>query len=255
MNSIDYYSQKLETITAIPEDRISQPGSIPVYVYLQEAEDLHTWCQPDREKLTSNGLDWALVDDLPARIDTLREAQARWENSDINDIEVEKIWDEKAPEALDLRQDLVRSMKFVFNETPSRISKIEKFSDGFSFSAVIQSLRGLAVFGREHIEELKASTFDITKIDKAEEMSRELGAILGTVHSKRAFCSDVMKIRDQAYTHLKDALNEIKRHADFVLWREPGRLKGYASTYNRRRYQKSKKNKNGDENGIDVTGN
>jgi hypothetical protein len=70
MNNINHYSAKLSSIQTITHDRILIPGSIPVNVYLQESENLYNWCQPDKEKLTANGLNWSLVEDMPARIDT-----------------------------------------------------------------------------------------------------------------------------------------------------------------------------------------
>ena len=252
MDVIDHYSAKLSVITSIPDDRIMEPTNIPISVYIQEAEDLFTWCKPDKEKFIANGLQWSLVEDLPARIDTLREAQARWENSDLSDMEIERIWDEKLPEAQELRKDLIRSLKFVFYKDNSRLDKIEKFSDGGSHAAMIQSLRGMVIFSRENIEALKAGNFDVSKIERAEVLSHELGSILSEIHSIRANCSGSKKIRNQAYTHLKEATTEVKRHADFLLLKDQGRLKGYTSTYTRKRYQKSK-NKKGNPKSDEVT--
>jgi len=244
MNVVDHYSSKLSIITSIPDVRILEPDNIPISVYIQEAEDLFTWCRPDKEKLIANGLQWSLVEDLPARIDTLREAQARWQNSDLSDLEIERIWGERLPEAQELRKDLIRSLKFVFYKDNSRLDKIDRFSDGFSHAAMIQSLRGMVIFSRENIEELKTGNFDVTKIERAEVLSHELGSILSEIHSSRAGCSGSKKIRNQAYTYLKETTTEIKRHAEFVLRKDEDRRKGYASTYTRKRYQKNKNKKN-----------
>lgn len=69
----------------------------------------------------------------------------------------------------------------------------------------------------------------------------EMASLLGAVKSKRAFCSDSLKIRNQAYTYLKEAVTEIKSHAGFVLWNDPSRLRGYASEYMRRKNKSRKK--------------
>ncbi len=92
MTTTDHYSEKISIIKSIADDKILVPGSIPVNVYLQEAENLYNWCQPDKERLTAQGLKWQIVEDMPARIDALREAQARWATSDSTDIETEKLW-------------------------------------------------------------------------------------------------------------------------------------------------------------------
>jgi hypothetical protein len=243
MNNINHYSEKLSTIQAITDDKILLPGSMPVNVYLQEAENLYNWCRADKEKLTANGLNWSLVEDMPARIDTLREAQARWVTSDSYDIEIEKQWDEKSPAAHEFRKDLVRSMKFVFRNNPAVLSKMNKLNEGDSSAAMIQALRDISVFGKEHIDLLQAGNFDVTKLDRAADMSREMASLLGAVNSKRAFCSDTLRIRNQAYTYLREAVTEIKNHANFIFWHDTARLRGYTSEYYRKKYMKKKNQK------------
>lgn len=240
MSNIKHYSEKLSVIQSIKDDKIQPARGIPVSIYIQEAENLYNWCQPDREKLTANGLDWSLVDDMPARIDTLREAQSRWVTSDSNNIDIEREWDIKSPAAHAFRKELLRSLKFAFRNNPSALAKIKKFGEGDSNVAMIQSIRDISVFGTEHAGFLKTSRFDVTLLETAEAMSRELAALLGAVNSRRAFCSDILKIRNQAYTHLKEAVTELKNHANFVLWREPARIRGYASVYMRRKYLKKR---------------
>jgi len=57
---------KLSTLETITTDAIKHP-TIPVQIYVQEAEDLFNWCQIDKGALTAAGLDWQLVEDLPVR--------------------------------------------------------------------------------------------------------------------------------------------------------------------------------------------
>ncbi len=45
---------------------------------------------------------------------------------------------------------------------------------------------------------------------------------------------EVKKIRDQAFTHLKEAVDYIREYARYVFWRNAYRLKGYRSNYLRR---------------------
>jgi hypothetical protein len=240
MKKSDHYASKLSSIRAIPDDVIQVPASIPVKIYLQEAENIFNWCQPDKERLAANGLQWAMVEDMPARIDALREAQARWSASDSGNIDIEKEWDEKSSAAHLFRKELYRSMKFIFRKNSAAVSKIAKLGEGGSSASVIQALRDVSAFGRDHIEFIRGTTFDAAKLDTAADMSRDLASLLGAVNSRRSFCSDTLKIRNQAYTYLKEAVDELKNHANFVLWRDPVRLKGYYSDYTRKKYLKSK---------------
>lgn len=52
--------------------------SIPVDVYLQEAEDLARWMVKDLEELSKIGITQDHLDDLQERISALREAQTSW---------------------------------------------------------------------------------------------------------------------------------------------------------------------------------
>jgi hypothetical protein len=243
LNHIDHYSVKLGIIKSIPDERILLPASMPVRVYLQEAENLYSWCQADKEKLAANGLNWSLVEDMPARIDTLREAQARWAASDIRENEIEKQWFEKSTAAREFRKCLVRSIKFMFRDNPSVISMISRLGEGESSAALIQSLRNISVFGREQIEFPDAVNFNMTALDTAGELSRELASLLGAVNSVRASYSSSLKLRNQAYTYLREAVTELKKHADFIFWRDPARLNGYSSGYIRKRNIKHRNKK------------
>lgn len=243
MNAVEPSTVTKITISRIPEEKIQYPGNIPVKVYLQEAENILNWCQQDKEILTQNGLDWSLVEDMPVRIDALREAQARWSISNSEDVGAEKEWDEKSPAARKFKRDLTRSLKFIFRRNRSAVAKINRLSTGTSHAAMIQSLRDLSVFGRENIEFLKEMKFDITLLDTSEEMSREMASLLGAVNTARSFSSDAFRLRNQAYTRLHETVKELKDHAEFVFADDPGRYRGYTSDYLRRSNTKRKNSK------------
>jgi hypothetical protein len=220
-------------------------------VYIQEAEFMYKWCQPDKDKLIANHLDWSLVEDIPARVKALKELQSLWAVSDSGDAEIEKKWEAKKSEALKLRKHIVRSMKFAFNGNEPMIAKIKKHSKGSGAIELIQSLNDLSAFGREHKDFLAAAYFDMSLIDTAAETSDIIGDLHSSVKAKRAYCSESRKIRDKGFTHLKEAVDELKRHADYVLVGRQDRLKGYTSEYNRKRYFKTKQKNEADEDNRD----
>jgi hypothetical protein len=71
MSNVEDYNMKIEVIKTITDDQIKLPNSIPIGIYIQEAEDLYRWCQDDKEELTAKGLDWTVVEDLPIRCGAL----------------------------------------------------------------------------------------------------------------------------------------------------------------------------------------
>jgi len=54
---------------------------------------------------------------------------------------------------------------------------------------------------------------------------------------------EAKKIRDQAFTHLKEAVDYIREYGRYVFWRNPARLKGYRSDH-LRRYKKRSTRRN-----------
>ena len=66
----------LPQLQALPLEQLAAP-TIPVGVYVQEAEDLLVWSRPDRDALQRAGIDLSLLEALPTRIGALRHAQSR----------------------------------------------------------------------------------------------------------------------------------------------------------------------------------
>ena len=111
MSNIDDFAAKQAEIDAISADQVKSPG-LPVDVFLQEAENTVQWCQQDKDKLTAAGLDWTVVDDVPARCGALRQAESLWFKERFSREEAEKEWLEKSPLAYDLRNQLLHDFRF-----------------------------------------------------------------------------------------------------------------------------------------------
>ncbi len=75
MANIEEYNASIDAIKAIPDAEVKYPG-IPIEVYIQEAENLHHWCQDDKAALEAAGLDWEVVDAISVRAGATRETQS-----------------------------------------------------------------------------------------------------------------------------------------------------------------------------------
>lgn len=239
--------QKLEAIASIPDSGIVRPGNIPVTVYLQEARNLYNWCQADREALTANGLDWSFVDDIPAREAALRNAQSAWAAARRSNEEAERAWLEKAPRGVQLRNDLLRSIKFAFAKNQAVKGSFASIKKSGAYAGVIQNLNDLSVIGKGNEEILKRIRFDMSKLDLAAVTASEMAALLGQVTTERAFSNGAMKYRDQAFTHLKEAVDEVKSFGRFLFYNDGSRIKGYSSEYKRRYRKKLESQKSTEE--------
>lgn len=245
MNNSEYYGSKIAVISAIPDAEIIEQGSVPARVYIQEAENLFSWCQNDKEKLEASGLAWSMVEDLPARIGAYSEAQSRWATQYGSSVDAAKLWAEKSPAGKDLRSRLLHDMRFAYKDSPLLSQRLGRISRGTGNTGMIQSLNDLSILGKENTAQLQKINFDMSQLDLAASMSAELRSLLGNATTARSYCSGSLKIRDQAYTHLKEVVDHVRQHGKYAFWREPARYRGYASDYyrklNRRAERKSRK--------------
>lgn len=234
MSTKEDYEAKLGIITVIPDDQIRTPDNIPMDVYVQEAENLYHWCQDDREVLTAKGLNWALVDDLPIRCGALREAESLWNKERFSKEEAEKQWKEKSPLAYELRNTLLHHFRFAYRNDEVLLGRVKAIAEGSTNADMIQDLNDLSVLGLANLEPLVAVDFDMSLLDQAAPTADEMAALLAAATGDRIDTSESKKIRDQAYTHLKEAVDEIYDYGKYAFWQDDERLKGYRSHYLRR---------------------
>lgn len=245
MSNNEDYNAKIDVINAI--DAIdAKPPSLPVDVFLQEAENLFTWCQPDKKQLIHADLDWKLVEDLPTRAGALREAESRWFSQRFTREEARKQWIEQSPKAYDLRDEILHAMRYAYRNHPDLLGRVSEITEGSSHADMIQDLNNIAVLGKDHPEPLKKVHFDLSLLDKAAETADEMADLLAK-SSCEDDVSEAKKIRDRAFTHCKEAVDAIRNCGQYVFWKIEERLKGYYSNYNRRIYRRKKKNGNNND--------
>lgn len=234
MNKQDYDS-KIDTIKAIEDDRIVTPHNIPVDVYVQEAENLYHWSRNDKDELTAKGTPWELVEDVPVRCGALREAESLWTMERFTREEAAKKWAEDSPLAYDLRDDLLHDLGFAFRKEKELSGRVKSIAEGSSHADMIQDLNDLTVLGKEHPELLAEINFDMARLDQSAQLADDMASLLAAATGNRADVNETKKIRDQAYTHLKEAVDELYAFGQYVFRHNENRLKGYRSHYIRRK--------------------
>lgn len=239
MGVLEDYESKLEILTAIEKHKIKIPHHIPVDVYIQEADSLYHWCRVDKEPLTGAGLSWELVEDLPVRIGALVEAEARWNVERNTRKESEKKWTEQSPIAYDLRDRILTDFRLAFRKSPDLLAGVRRIAKGHTHANMIQGLNDLSVLGGGNRELLTAIRFDMSLLDRAAQASGDLASLLGETTRCREEYDGSKRIRDQAYTHLKEGVDEICVHGKHVFRRDKERFHGYRSNYVRRTRKKS----------------
>jgi hypothetical protein len=180
MSYIEDYKMKIEVIKAIPDDQIKTPNSIPVGIYIQEAEYLEKWCRDDKDELSAKGLDWKVVEDLPVRCEALREAESKWVIQQSQRRAYAKIWQKEARKGCDLRNELIHHFRYAFRDDPSLMESVKEIADRITHDGMIQGLRDLSVLGINNRDLLTKIGFDLKMLGlaakKAEELDSKYGA-------------------------------------------------------------------------------
>jgi len=111
------------------------------------------------------------------------------------------------------------------------LNRVRAIAEGDSNADMIQDLNDLSVLGKANIVPVKAVGAKPTRLDEAATKADEMANLLAAANGDRAEQSEAKTIRDKAYTHLKELIDEIRDAGKFLFWRTPDRYKGYVSQY------------------------
>ena len=230
MSSTSDYNELISQIQSIPSVKALRP-TMPVDVYLQEAEDLYLWCLDDKDALVGAGLDVTLINELPVRTGACREAQSLWVKNRKMRNHTSVDWKLCLSEATDLRTLLLHSFRYAFRAHDDLLSGIGEIAKSNSRSAIVQDLNDLSVLGNSNLDLLKAIRMDTSLLDTASLKSDQMGDMAGFINSARRRKSEANMIRNKAFTYLKEAIDTIRHCGKYVFWQNPDRMIGYTSNY------------------------
>ncbi|MBS3776163.1 MAG: hypothetical protein V5A59_12830 [Bacteroidales bacterium] len=162
-------------------------------------------------------------------------------------------WKAKSPKAYQLRDYLIRAFKFAYRNHPDLLSTVTMINKKNGHPDMIQDLNTLAIVGKANPEPLTKIGFDHTLLEQASRMSTEMGKLLARYKGEDQINYEYQKMRNKAYTHLKEAVDEIRECGKFVFWNNKERRKRYTSPHIRKLHRKYRnpKNKKDDDDGFD----
>lgn len=232
--SKENYELKTSVLNALDQNTVKIP-SIPVDAVVQEAEDLFVWIQEDKTVLINKGLDWdRMVVDLPIRTGACRHAQSIWLSERYSQEEALKTWRQESPVAYELRDDLLADLRFAYRKREDLIMRVRAIADGSGDADMIQDLSDISALGKANPEELTQINFDMTLLDIAMIRAEELADLRAKANGAVLDNTKAKDMRDRAYTHLKEAIDEIRDTGKYVFRKNPERYKGYISRYKKR---------------------
>lgn len=241
-------NSKLDELNSLPGEESGKPY-IPVSIVLQEASDLEHTCMQDRAKLVKACLNWTLVEDLRTRMGALQLAQSQWAYKYRNFQDCQNQWKIEAAQAYKLRDELLHHFRYILNNNPVEYAKLKRIDEGGSHADMIQDLSDLAELGKYHREELEKIGYDLSKLDEARTKSLSLSKLLSEVNGTYKETSPLLDLRNKAYVHLKEAVDEIRRVGQYVYWKNEKQLRGYISLYLRKRNKVRSKKEDQQETG------
>lgn len=232
MSNKEFYDSQISEIEAISADMIKKPN-MPIDACLKEGEQLVETVKSDADKLLEAGLDGKFIESLNRRCGALRYIQSEW-MSQMNSVKgVEKLWSIESPKAYELRDDILHYFRFAFRKSPDLMKTVNKIAEGASHADMIQDLSDLSALGKKNQELLKKVGMNMEWIDQAMDMSDAMADLLAKATGSRSEVNDMKSLRDRAYTHLKEAVDEIRDHGKFIFYKEPDKQKKYRSNYHK----------------------
>ena len=211
-------------------------SSVPMAIYLQEADSLALWCLTDREKLFAAGLEREVIDALPERIDLARRAET-FRNGFMKRRKTDTAYVRKlSAQAREIKGELVRDLRFAMKRSGDVEDALLRYIEKRRTEAsLVQSLNDLSIQCKKKSKELFAIGVGREKWDGTAGLSKELGSALADRHVRKGAEAHFRELRDRAFTHLNESVGAIRLCGRYVFHTNPDRKMGYASAYRRKK--------------------
>ena len=228
----------MPSLKKIPKDGLKKMD-MPANAVSQDALYTYKWALADKAALTARQLDWGIVESIPMRVLAYEEAQANWNNVRFGREEAMEIWADVSPGAYSLRDDMLSEYRYAYRNDVGMQPRVSAVAEGNGDADMIQDLNDLVVIGRESPGPLEATAFDFSMLDKAAELCERLGHLRAEASVDKASYREQKLIRDQAYTYLMEAVDEVRTCGQFVFRKDAERCEGYSSQYRKNQRSRS----------------
>ncbi len=234
MSHLDDFNAIKDLITAVK--KVKRP-SIPMSSYIQEAYNLYGWCKADKAILMKEaGLDPLFIDELPVRAGASNHTQLLWTKQRKTKSPAEKKWDIQSLAAYKLKDKLLSDFRYAFRDNARLLKGVRAMAKSRGYAGMVQALNDLSVFGKANTLELEKIKFDMTDLDLAATISSNIGRLRPASRGKNRPGGKAKLLRDQAYTYLKQAVDEVRACGKYTFEKDKARLIGYRSEYIRKHY-------------------
>jgi hypothetical protein len=92
---------------------------------------------------------------------------------------------------------------------------------------MVKYLNDLVVLDNAHTDLLSAIGLDLTKLENAAALSDEMRQLLANVNEAKIGGNDIKYLRDQAYTCLKQLVDDIRKCGKYAFRKDSKRIQEY----------------------------
>ena len=237
-------SEQLKALAAIPMEKLRRPA-MPMSRYLQEADNLYVWTKEDRQHLVAAGLSELLFEHLLERTELCRELQTQWNVSRLEETEAEQQFKAQLQQGFDLHRLAVKSFRYAFRHHPDLLKTLRRLNRQTPYSAFYQSLNNIAVLGESQLDLLRQVGFQEETLLQIRELADELPGLYAEI---RGGTNELKVLRDRAYIHLKQVVDEVCSCGKYVFRKQLDRRYGYISPFMRKKARAQQQAKQGPSN-------
>lgn len=228
-----------ELVLEIADDQIISP-TIPVDITIGEAGELHQNATEDKPMLLARGLSEELIQELIPRAKFLQNKQSAWTAVYQSALTSTQQWEEKIDEGRLLQRELKNDFQFAYRNHPDILRKLKNILEGNGNMDLVQDLSDYPAFANQHPEPLTAILFDTSKTERAKQIALDLVDLINQVDGvKNSKTRPEKLMRDRAYTHLKQLVDEIRAYGKYAFWNDEDKQKRYSSEYGRKKHTKN----------------
>jgi len=237
MTDKECFDDLLPEFEAISAKDVRYPD-MPIDVALNEGGIMLNAAREDAEKLSAVGFDCNNLTRFERVLCALRYCQSELIAQTGVESDAMRLWRQEEPAAYELRSELLSALSYALRDDRVAMRSIKRIREGARTSDLLADLAALVNTARKHLEALRLIKFDMAKLAAAQKKSQELPDIFQKAFMHRGTV-EARKMRDRAFTLLRDIMRHVLDAAGYVFRTDRARLEFYHSTYRNRTHSGS----------------
>jgi hypothetical protein len=226
----EHYEERLPKLKAIPEKDVFAL-TMPPEEASAEAARMSVVVKRDSVQLLAKGVEQEFINSFDARAGALSYAIAMLVAIVNTADDAQAQWSSKKPVAIKLREELIAGLSWALRKIKKGREALERIKLGKGNKDLIGDLLELNILGSQYLDELKMYGVDLEQLEQAKVLNTELNRILAHCKIDPDVYNEQVDICNRAWTHLKEALDEIYSAGKFAFMNDPEKLSQYSIDY------------------------